>query len=84
MPTRIALSYNRLLAAVFVVGGIIALVAAVYPIGAVLLCLGISFALLGNNTQAWSEAPRWRKTLTLTLQAVAAITLVAYLLISSK
>lgn len=84
MPTRIALSYNRLLAAVFVVGGIIALVAGVYPIGVALLCLGVSFALLGNNTQAWASAPRWRKTITLVLQAVAAVILVAYLLTSSK
>lgn len=84
MPTKIALSYNRLLAAVFVVGGIIALVARVYPIGVALLCLGVSFALLGNNTQAWSQAPRWRKAITMSLQVVAAILLVAYLLTSSK
>lgn len=84
MPTRIALSYNRILAVVFVLGGIVALVAHIYPIGVALICLGVSFFLLGNNTQAWASAPRWRKTVTITLQAVAAILLVAYLLTSSK
>ncbi len=84
MPTRIALSYTRLLAIIFVAGGILALVAGVYPIGIALLCLGVSFALLGNNTQAWSQAPRWRKAVTLTLQIVAAILLVAYIVTSSK
>lgn len=84
MPTKIALSYNRLLAVVFVAGGILALVAGIYPIGIALLCLGVSFALLGNNTQAWSTAPRWRKAVTLGLQVIAAVLLVAYILTSSK
>lgn len=84
MPTKIALSYNRLLAVVFIAGGILALVAGIYPIGIALLCLGVSFALLGNNTQAWSQAPRWRKAVTLGLQGIAAVLLVAYIITSSK
>lgn len=84
MSSRIAFSYNRILAVVFVLGGIAALVAHIYSIGVALICLGASFFLLGNNTQAWASAPRWRKTATIILQVTAAVLLVAYILTPSK
>lgn len=80
MPTKTALSYNVLLAALFVVIGVTSLLAKSWLLGAGFLCLGVSFLLLGRNSQEWRAGPQWRRAATIVLQVVAAVTIVIGLL----
>ncbi|HLZ23007.1 MAG TPA: hypothetical protein VKQ30_12880 [Ktedonobacterales bacterium] len=84
MPTKTTLSYNILLAALFVVVGVTSLLSKSWLLGAGFLCLGVSFLLLGGNSQAWRAGPRWRRAATIALQVVAAVTIVIGLVGSWK
>lgn len=73
MPTKATLSYNILLAALFIVVGITSLLSKNWLLGGGFLCLGISFLLLGGNSQAWRAGPQWRRAATIVLQVIATV-----------
>lgn len=80
MPLKTALTFNVLVAALFVVIGVTSLLARSWLLGVGFLCLGVSFLLLGANAQAWRNAPQWRRAATIVLQVIAAVAIVTGLL----
>ncbi|MGH2517723.1 MAG: hypothetical protein ACRDHP_18910 [Ktedonobacterales bacterium] len=78
MPTKTALSYNVLLAALFVVIGVTSLLSNSpnWFLGIGFLCLSGSFLLLGGNPQAWRAGPQWRRVATVGVQIIAAALIV--------
>lgn len=84
MPTKTSLSFNTLLAALFLVIGVTSLLSKGWLIGAGFLCLGVSFFLLGGNAQAWRDSPPWRRTTTIALQVIAAVAIVSGLIAGWK